>query len=127
MSAGSFVLSRYQASYATTQIHPIRVQPETVSAATTDTTPVPNSAPTGAVNNPISAVVSRSRRSRGLLPRVIRLRLTTGTPAGGYIAGSVTVIPALTETFYNACPVGKTVTYLGATWTVVGRSAEIAK
>lgn len=127
MSAGAYALSKYQASYVTTQIHPIRVQPESVAAATTDATPVLNSAPTGAVNNPISAVVSRGKKSRGLIPRSVRLRLSGAAPAGGYAVASVTIIPALTDAFYNACTVGKGVTYLTTTWVVVGRSPEIAK
>lgn len=126
MSAGAFVNSRYTASYLATNIHPIRVQPETISAVTVGATPVANTAPTGAVNNPISAVTSLGRRSRGLNPRQVRLRLATGTPPGGYITGSVTLIPALTEAFFNACTTGTSVTYLTATWTVVGRLSERA-
>ena len=127
MSAGSFTLSRYGASYLATAVHPIRVQTETLLAVTIGGTPVTNAAPTGVVNNPISAVVSNGRRARGLTPRAIRIRLT-GTPIpANYIAGSVTLIPALTAAFYAACTVGTTITYLGSTWTVVGQIPELAK
>jgi hypothetical protein len=127
MSAGSFSLTRYASSYNPANIHPIRVQPETLLAVTIGATPVTNTVPTGAVNNPISAIVSRSKRSRGLMPRSIRIRLT-GTPVPAtYAAGSVTTIPVLQEAFYNACALGVTITYLGSTWTVVGRSPELAR
>jgi hypothetical protein len=126
MSAGAFLTSRYTASYLATAIHPIRVQPETVAAVTVGGTPVANTAPTGAINNPISAIVSRGRRARGLTPRLVRLRLVTGTPPGGYLPGSVTLIPALTEAFFSACNVGTNVTYITGTWVVVGRTPERA-
>lgn len=127
MSAGSFSLSRYGASYLATAVHPIRVQAETLLAVTIGGTPVTNAPPAGAVNNPISAVVSNGRRSRGLTPRSIRIRLT-GTPVPAtYSPGSVTTLPALTAAFFAACTVGTTLTYLGSTWTVVGQLPELAK
>lgn len=120
MSAGLFQLSRYAAVYNASAIHPIRVQPETIAMSTIGTPAVTNAAPTGAVNNPISAIVSRSNRSRGLIPRRVRLRYATGTLPTGYDTRSVTVIPILNATFAGAVSIGTQVTYLGATWTVVG-------
>lgn len=123
MSAGAFVISRYEASYAA-NIHPIRVQPETTAASIGGTD---NDPPAGVVNNPISVVVSRGRRSRGLIPRTVTLRApATGQPAG-YLALGLTTIPALTEAFFTAATAGAEVTYLGATFTVVGRSPEIVR
>lgn len=125
MSAGEFSLSKYAASYDAAAIHPIRVQPETIAASIGGTT---NSAPTGALNNPISASVSLSNREIGLRPRFVTLQApATGQPAG-YKAGGVTRIPALQEAFWNAAVKGASVTYLGiSTWTVISREAEQAK
>jgi len=123
MSAGQFELSRYEASYGE-EIHPIRIQPETATAAIGGTN---NNPPAGAATNPISAVVSAGRRSKGLNPRLVSLRApATGQPAG-YLANGLTVIPALTEAFFNAAVAGAEVTYLGSTYTVVGRSPEIVR
>lgn len=126
MSAGSFTIVTYQASYDDAVGHPIRVQPETTQAATTGGTPVENLGATGLDINPISAVISRSQRSLGLKPRLINLELE-GTPPTGYQAGSRTTIPALTIAFYNACPKGTEVEYLDTTWRVVSRSPEYAR
>jgi len=121
MSAGAFVRSRYAASYETTAIHPIRVQPETALASIGGTA---NAAPAGAISNPIQARVGGGRRQIGLQARSITLEApTTGQPAG-YAPGGITRIPALTEAFYNLAAKGVTCTYLGAAFQVVSRSAE---
>lgn len=122
MSAGAFVLSKYEADYsATTQVHPIRVQPETISASTTT---VSNDAPIDDVTNPISAIVSKSNRGLGLKPRTIRIQFPmTGQPAN-YQPGGVTTIPALTKAFYASAVKGATITYMTVQCTVVGRSPE---
>lgn len=100
MSAGAFVRTRYAASYGDgLSIHPIRVQPETVSLSVNS---VANTAPTGAITNPISAVVSRGSRARGLRPRLIALRTPpTGQP-DNYLPNSITIVPALNEAIYTA-------------------------
>jgi len=128
MSAGAFITARYPAQYgAGTQIHPIRVQPETLTLSVTiGGAAVTNSQAAGAVNNPISAVVSRSKRGRGLIPRSITFRFT-GTPPTGYKAGSTLSLPALNSALTGA-PNGATGTYtVGATASpieVVGVSPE---
>jgi len=120
MSAGAFTRTRYAASYgAGTAIHPIRVQPETLDLviATNENTP-----PVGNVTNPISAIVSRGKRARGLRPRMVALRApATGQPTG-YLANGITLVPLLNETIYNAAETADAdteVTYQGvATYTV---------
>lgn len=125
MSAGRFSRTRYAASYDTDAIHPIRVQPETLALATVGGTPVTNAAPGGAINNPISALVTLGRRARGLRPRSITIQLADGvTPPTGYIAGSVARVPILTEALFADLNAGDDVTYLGVTWQVIGRSPE---
>lgn len=125
MSAGNFVRTRYAADYgAGDAIHPIRVQPETLqmSIGSEDNDP-----PAGGITNPISAVVSRGRRARGLTPRLITIQLTsTATPPAGYAAGSITRVPALNAAIFGAAFVGASVTYLNTGWEVVSTSPERA-
>lgn len=126
MSAGAFVRSRYAASYGDAdQIHPIRVQPETLLA--TSNGGVANAPPPGAVTNPISAEVSGSKRSLGLKPRLVTLQVA-GDPPVGYIAGSTVRLPCLTTAFYiSVTPVGTLVTYLDAQWETVSVTNETVK
>ena len=125
MSAGSFSLTRYEASYATGQIHPIRVQPETVALALTSDSTTTNAAPSGSVTNPISALVSRGARQRGLKPRKVTIRVT-GTPPTGYESGSTVTLPILNEDLFAELNAGVSVNYLGTTWEVLGRTPEEA-
>lgn len=121
MSGGVFSISRYASDYnAGAEIHPIRVQPETILATTGL---VDNDPPSGTLTSPISARISGSQRTLGLVARRIRLRVT-GDPPATYAEGSRTTIPALTPAFYAACVKGTEVTYLGTTWEVTGRTAE---
>jgi len=122
MSAGLFTNSKYNSS-ETLFIHPIRVQPETITATIAT---IPNSPPSGDISNPVSAQVSASTRALGLHARKIFAKLA-GTPPTGYAAGSKISIPALTESFYTAATNGATMNYLGTTWTVTGRRAEVAR
>lgn len=123
MSAGAFVNSRYRASYAAPiQIHPIRVQPETLAA---EIDGLSNDPPTDAVNNPIIANSTGSRRANGLTARRIRLQLPLATtPPTGYRPGSITTIPVLQPALFALAQKGVACNYLGVVWTVVGRIAE---
>jgi len=124
MSAGTFTFATYGASYETGVSHPIRVQPETLEAAVGATT---NDELVGDPTNPISARVSGSRRSLGLIARAVSLRVV-GTPPTGYSENSVTRIPILDPDNFAVFSVkGTAVTYLGTTWAVIGSSAESAK
>lgn len=114
MSNGQFTRTRYLVDYgAGTAIHPIRVQPETIDLVVATNA---NDPPTGAVTNPISAVVSRGKRSRGLRPRLIALRTPTTSPPTGMLPGGITLVPALNKTIYAAAQAADDdtdVTYLG--------------
>lgn len=123
MSAGEFVRSRYAATYEAGAIHPIRVQEETIALALTSDTTETNAAPIGAVNNPISAIVSRSNRGLGLKPRKVTLELT-GPPPTGYSVGSLVTLPILNETLFGDLNNGVSVNYLGTTWEVISRDVE---
>lgn len=125
MSAGVFVTTRYQASYAAATYHKIRVQPETLLA---DVGGVVNDAPTQLLTNPISAIVKGSNRTLGLTPRKVRLKLPAGTtPPTGYKPEGTTTIPCLTTSFYDACVTGLTCTYLNVVWTILGTNPERAR
>jgi hypothetical protein len=125
MSAGAFVRSKYAADYgAGDQIHPIRVQPETISLVIDSED---NDPPSGDISNPISAVVSNSRRKLGLTPRIITLQLpATGQPTG-YKPSGIVRVPALNRTIFDAAQKGDEATYLGVTCIVVSKSTEIAQ
>lgn len=122
MSAGAFTITKYIASYGDgDQVHPIRVQPETLAATIGGTA---NSAPGDALNNPIQCRVSGGKRQIGLLARYITIKFpATGQPTG-YQAGGTTRIPALTPGFYDLAIKGTAVTYLGVACQVVSRSNE---
>lgn len=101
MSGGPFTRARYQASYGDgSSVHPIRVQPETVTLSVNG---VLNSIPVSEINNPISALVSRGRRSKGLVVRTVTLKAPATNPPDGYLPNGLTTVPCLTEAFYNAC------------------------
>lgn len=122
MSSGSFTITKYAASYGDgDEIHPIRVQPETLTATIDGTA---NSAPAGAQTNPIQARVSGGKRQIGLLARYVTLQAPASNQPDNYQAGGITRIPALTEAFYNKATKGASCTYLTKTYTVVSRSRE---
>lgn len=120
MSAGEFVRSRYESDAG--NIHPIRVQPETVAASIGSA----NAAPVGTVDVPISAKVSGGRRELGLIARRVRLAFTAGAPTD-YAEDSIVSIPILTPAVFNAIAVGQTGTYLGLGVEVVGKTPESSK
>lgn len=134
MSSGSFIKSKYQTEVigsgtsAASYIVPIRVQPETLACSVNS---VSNDAASGDITLPVSAVVSRGRRARGIIPRTVTLQAgATGAPTG-YKAGGLTTIPCLTNAFYAECAAATqdtVVSYLGSTtWKVSYVSEERIK
>lgn len=123
MSAGNYVIGRYTATYDNTQIHPIRVQPETLElVVVVGGSNVTNGSATGSINNPISAIVSKSRRGIGLVARLIRVRFT-GTVPDDYQPGGTIALPVVNPAIMNVSK-GATGTYLGQEIVVVGTSPE---
>lgn len=107
MSAGSFLNTGYETN--TDVIHPIRVQPETLSLTLNS---VSNAAPTTAIATSVpSAKVSGSRRAIGVNARLVRVRITDGTPPDGYVVGGVITLPVLTQVAFAAYAKGTTGTY----------------
>lgn len=126
MSSGLFQITAYNASYDAAQVHKIKVQPETLALSVGS---VVNSAPTVLPTSPISAMVSKSKRSLGLHAATVTLKstATTASPAG-YAVGSITTIPLLNESIRSAVASATSATavsYLGVTtWKIYGYSPE---
>lgn len=121
MSAGAFSTTKYQTDAG--NIVPIKVQPETLACTIASTS---NTAPTGDLTAGFpSAKVSGSNRTIGINARTVSIKLTAAL--AGYKDDSPLKIPALTPTFFNACSVGATGTYLGTACRVIGRRGESIK
>lgn len=119
MSAGNFIISKYEADSG--EIHPVRIQPETVIAGT-------NPAPAGAITSSIRAKVGGSRREYGLHCRTIRVTWTVpATHPDGYKDGGTITIPILGAAAYAAINVGDTFEYLANNVTVTGKSPEVVR
>lgn len=122
MSAGNFVIKRYQASIDPANYHPIRIQPETEAL---DIGGVTNAEPPGALNAYPSAQVSQGKRSLGLNARTVTVKFDGAGPATYKAQGTIR-LPWLNATTFNAIVKGATGTYLGQPITVVGTSPEKA-
>lgn len=119
MSSGAFDKTKYEADNG--DIHPIRVQPETVALAKGGTT---NAAPTGTITtDAIRAKVSRGNREYGLRPRYITVVYDTTAPTG-YKVGTYIRVPILKSTTFSAISQDDTVTYLGTSARVAGKFPE---
>lgn len=119
MSAGVFTLVSYRTDDAV--LVPARVQPETLAATFGGTI---NAAATGApaAGYP-TVVISKSKRSNGIHPRTVTVRITAGLPTG-YVSPGTFTIPCMTKTAYDAATKGAAAGYLGGTGLVVGKSPE---
>lgn len=118
MSSGAFTRSKYESDDG--DVHPIRIQPETLTASFGGTA---NAAPAGNIDNPLSAKVSNGNRSFGLKPRSVTITFGDSPPED-YKANSYIRLPILQSTLYNTISAGDQVTYLGGTATVVGKNPE---
>lgn len=119
MSSGRFVRTVYASD--TGEIHPIRLQPETLAATIGGAA---NAAPSGAATSEISADVSRGGRELGLRPRFITGVWEDGGAPAGYDDRTPVRIPVLTPALFNAASVNGTGSYLGANFTIVSKTAE---
>lgn len=118
MSAGGFVLSRYEMNNGT--VVPIQVQPETV-ALTNGT--VANAATANPVTLSVRAKARKGNREYGIGARNISITFNGALP-DGYKAGEILTVPILTEAAWNAYQPGGTVTYLGETATIISQKSE---
>lgn len=123
MSAGSFIKSFYN-SNKTGDIHPIRIQPETLTLQVAGVT---NAAATGPAGSPISAQVSQSKRALGLNARTVTFKFTPTAPTN-YKAESPITLPWLAGVGdFDTFKAGDAISYLEGTGEVIGTSAETAK
>ena len=126
MSAGAFTIIGYEADYGDgTLVHPIKVQPETlaltIGGVTNAGTAVTN------INNPISAQVSKGKRTLGLHARMVSFEFTA-TPPTGYAANQTLRLPILTKDMKDVSTAGSTGTYLGVAIRVVSNfSPEVVR
>lgn len=118
MSAGAFVISKYEDSEG--EIYPCRVQPETL-ALTVDTTA--NAAPTGANTQRLFARMRGSKRAYGLVARQIRISWS-GAPPTGYKAGETLTIPIMQAVTFAGINIGDTGSYLETAFTVQSKISE---
>lgn len=121
MSTGAFVESSY-ANGLNGDIHPIRIQPETLTLNIGGTA---NAAPAGAINSELRAFSSSRRRRGAVNARKVGLLITAGG-VNEYEVGSTLYVPVLQPETLAAylLPAGQTGTYNGATVRVIGSSAE---
>jgi hypothetical protein len=122
MSAGEF---NTLAIYETDQLEraSITVQPETLLLELNGTV---NESPPPPATLPVSAVVSKGRRSKGLNARLVRVAWINAAPPG-YDDRGVIALPWLAKATYDDLPKSATGTYLNFPVRLVGRTGEDAR
>lgn len=120
MSSGNFLDAFYEADDGS--VTAIKIQPETAAAAFSPggTNVIPSGDNASGITR-----VGGSRRAYGRKAR--QVRITSSSPPTGYKSPSTITLPVLTRAAYNAITLSSTVTYLGATWTVSGKSSEAGR
>ena len=119
--AGPFSIAKYESSEGTF-IYKIKVQPETIAASFGSTS---NAEPSGARTAFLpSAVVSRSRRSIGVHPRTVSVKVTATGVSAANAVNSILQIPILSKASYAAIKEGDVGVYQGDTIVVVTRHPE---
>lgn len=119
MSRGIFTKTKYEAD--NDDIHPIRVQPETVAFTSGGTA---NAAPAGNITvGALRAKVSRGNREYGLRPRFVTIVYDETAPEG-YDTGTYLRVPILKKALFDAIAIDGTVTYLSTSARVAGKFAE---
>lgn len=121
MSAGAFVKTKYEADNG--EIHPCKVQPETLAANLGSV----NAAPAGAVTIGIKARSTGGNRAYGIKMRAVSVRFTGAVP-DDYEPGQILRIPVMTLAVFNAIEADVTTgTYLGQPILVVGKIKEAGR
>lgn len=122
MSTGAFVESVYESGKPAPNLHPIRVQPETLTLTIDGTA---NSAGGAEATSELRAFSSSRNRRGAVNARKVGLEITAGGDAG-YEVGSTIYVPVMTAATLSAYlfPAGKTGTYNGASVRVIGSSPE---
>lgn len=121
MSMGAFVISKYEDDDG--EIHPIRVQPETLALQLGSTA---NAAPAGAVTDNQRAKVTKGAREYGIGARTVTITFGA-TPPTGYRPYSYITLPVLVQATWDAITDGSAVTYQTTAGTVSYKTAERIK
>lgn len=114
MSAGSFVVAGYQTDLGETR--PIRVQPETVIAAS-------NPEQAGTIEGSLIRV-SGGKRRIGIKARSMTLKQNVGAAVAGFQPTRSITLPVFTLAAFNDLAIGTVVAYNGTNWTVSGKSPQ---
>lgn len=104
--------TKYEADSGT--VHKITIATANVTAA--------GAAPGGAVDSPVRAKVSRSKREYGLAPRGVRLGRTVGTAPDTFV--KYAFLPILTPTAFDAITIDQSITYSGNAYKVISKIPE---
>lgn len=121
MSAGAFTRTFYADDDG--DIHPIRLQPETLLAEFASTV---NAAPAGPTDSEISAQVTGSRRGLGLFARYVTVKFTA-TPPTGYRANSTYKIAVPSKTVYDGITVNSAGEYQDVAIQVISKTDEVQR
>ena len=123
MSQGSFQIVNYGSDKLST-VHPIRIQPETLTLTIGGTT---NAAPPGSAILP-SAQVSQGKRKKGLNARTVTFKFAPGSQPTGYKPESPITLPWLQDNAaFSGAFAGQTGSYQGEDIVVVGTANETAR
>lgn len=117
MSSGKFLSSKYAADSG--NIYALRVQPETLTATFNA---VVNAAPVGAVDQEVSAKVSKGNRGFGIKPRTVTIRWEAAPT--DYDPNTLQRIPVPTKSVWDGIRKDQAVTYADGTGKVVSKSPE---
>lgn len=118
---GAFADAKYESSVGTF-IFPIRVQPETIAASFGSQT---NVEPSGSITaNLPSATVSKGRRTIGIHPRTVSVKVTSTGVIASNAVGTIIAIPVLSKATYAAIAKSQTGVYQGDAIKVVGKTEE---
>lgn len=120
MSSGTFTIAKYQADSG--EIHPIRVQPETLLLNVGSV----NAQATGTLSSDISVRARKGKREFGIGARTVSFRFTAAPPTD-YAANQTYTMPILTAAVWDAAVKGTTGTYLSTAIQVAGKSRESVK
>lgn len=118
---GQFSQAKYESSVGTF-IYPIKLQPETLAFEAGGQI---NTEAAGSITaNLPSATVSKSRRSIGVHPRTVSIKVTsTGVNANNAV-GTIIQIPIVSKVAFAAYKKGDTGTYQDDAVKVVGKNEE---
>ena len=101
MSAGAPVISSYETNAG--NVHPIRIQPETLTLTVGSVDPAVVNTPTAdPINREVTAYASYRRTRYGVNGRQVRFQFASGSTPAGYEPGSTISYVGLTQAFLNA-------------------------